>query len=84
MDKDRKIFGVDISKDVFDVVDHKGNHDRFSNDAGGFSKFKKTLHAKALIVMEATGYSISKIERMINNGKLPSYKFNKLRRIKKG
>jgi hypothetical protein len=50
MDKDRKIFGVDISKDVFDVVDHTGKHEQFSNDARGFSKFKKTLPDKALVV----------------------------------
>lgn len=43
---------------------------------------RKELYSKKE-VMEATGYSISKIERMINNGKLPSYKFNKLRRIKR-
>ena len=56
MNKDRKIFGVDISKDVFDVVDHTGSHDQYSNNGQGFSKFKKLLPAGALVVMEATGY----------------------------
>ena len=56
MNKDRKIFGVDISKDVFDVVDHTGSHDQYCNDGQGFSKFKKSLPARALVVMEATGY----------------------------
>ena len=56
MDKDREIFGVDISKDVFDVVDHTGAHDQYRNDGQGFSKFKKSLPAGALVVMEATGY----------------------------
>jgi transposase len=56
MNKDRKIFGVDISKDVFDVVDHTGSHDQYCNDGQGFSKFKKSLPAGALVVMEATGY----------------------------
>lgn len=56
MNKDRKIFGVDISKDVFDVVDHTGSHDQYCNDGQGFSKFKKLLPAGALVVMEATGY----------------------------
>jgi transposase len=56
MNKDMKIFGVDISKDFFDVVDQSGNHDQFGNDAQGFSKFKKTLPTNALVVMEATGY----------------------------
>jgi len=56
MNKDMKIFGVDISKDVFDVVDQSDKHDQFGNDAQGFSKFKKALPSNALVVMEATGY----------------------------
>jgi transposase len=56
MNKDKEIFGVDISKDFFDVVDQSHSHDQFGNDAQGFSKFKKTLPANALVVMEATGY----------------------------
>lgn len=56
MNKDKKFFGVDISKDLFDVVDQIGNHDQFINNAQGFSKFKKTLPDNALVVMEATGY----------------------------
>lgn len=56
MNKDKKIFGVDISKDVFDVVDDKNKHSQYGNDAQGFSKFKKALPSNALVVMEATGY----------------------------
>lgn len=56
MNKDKEIFGVDISKDFFDVVDQSDRHDQFGNDAKEFSKFKKTLPANALVVMEATGY----------------------------
>lgn len=56
MNKDKKIFGVDISKAVFDVVDQSGKHDQFGNDAQGFSKFKKRLPDNALVIMEATGY----------------------------
>jgi transposase len=56
MNKDKKIFGVDISKDFFDVVDQSGNHDQYGNDAQGFSKFKKALPSNALVLMEATGY----------------------------
>jgi len=47
---------VDISKDVFDVVDYCGSHHRYTNDAKGFSRFSKTLCAESLVVMEATGY----------------------------
>jgi transposase len=56
MDKSTRIFGVDISKDVFDVMDVEKNHSQYSNDAQGFSKFKKALPKEALVVMEATGY----------------------------
>lgn len=56
MNKDKEIFGVDISKDVFDVVSQSGKHDQFVNDAQGFSKFKRSLPNNALVIMEATGY----------------------------
>lgn len=56
MTKDMKIFGVDISKDYFDVVDQRDNHDQYGNDTQGFSQFKKSLPQNALVVMEATGY----------------------------
>ena len=49
-------FGIDISKDVFDVVDSYGNHHQFSNDFKGFKAFKKLLDKESHCVMEATGY----------------------------
>ena len=36
MTKITKIYRVDISKDVFDVMDEHGAHQKFSNDPGGF------------------------------------------------
>ncbi|WP_029034523.1 IS110 family transposase [Salinimicrobium terrae] len=56
MNKCNQIYGVDISKNVFDVVDSKGNHSQFKNDAKGFKAFQKALPGDALVVMEATGY----------------------------
>lgn len=56
MNKDKKIFGVDISKDYFDVVDQDNIHAQYGNDAQGFSKFRQTLPENVLVVMEATGY----------------------------
>lgn len=56
MDKSKEIYGVDISKDVFDVVDCNGKHFQYSNDIKGFKSFKKKLVPEALVVMEATGY----------------------------
>ena len=56
MNKCNQIYGVDISKNVFDVVDSKGNHSQFKNDGNGFKAFLKALPTDALVVMEATGY----------------------------
>ncbi len=56
MNKYTKIFGVDISKDVFDVYGSKSGHDQFKNDASGFRSFLKSLPKESLVVMEATGY----------------------------
>ena len=56
MYKYNEIFGVDISKDVFDVSNTKEAHSQFSNDLEGFKKFTKKLSKETLVVMEATGY----------------------------
>ena len=56
MIKNKQIYGVDISKNVFDVVDSVGKHSQFSNDPKGFKMFLKSLSSEALVVMEATGY----------------------------
>lgn len=56
MDKDKKTFGIDISKDSFDVMDCSGNYYQFSNNLKGFSKFLKLLDSNSHCVMEATGY----------------------------
>lgn len=56
MNKDMKYFGIDISKDVFDVMDSKGTYFQFTNDYKGFKKFLKVLDKNSHCVMEATGY----------------------------
>ncbi|SDL26440.1 Transposase [Salinimicrobium catena] len=56
MNKCNQIYGVDISKDVFDVADSAGKHYQFSNDSNGFKSFLKSLSDQDLVVMEATGY----------------------------
>lgn len=56
MNEDKEILGVDISKKTFDVMDTNGLHSTYSNDPSGFSKFRKVLGSKSLVVMEATGY----------------------------
>jgi len=56
MNKYKETFGVDISKDVFDVHGNIKGHNQYKNDEYGFRKFLKELPKGVLIVMEATGY----------------------------
>jgi len=56
MSKYKEIFGVDISKDVFDVYGSESGHNQFKNDASGFKSFLKGLPKESLVIMEATGY----------------------------
>ena len=56
MNKDTNYYGIDISKDVFDVMDQKGVHYQFKNAQKGFIEFLKILTKKSHFVMEATGY----------------------------
>ncbi len=56
MNKDMIYFGIDISKDVFDVMDSNGNYFQFTNDFKGFKKFVRLLNKNSHCVMEATGY----------------------------
>ena len=56
MNKDTNYYGIDISKDVFDVMDQKGVHYQFKNTQKGFKEFLEILTKKSHCVMEATGY----------------------------
>ncbi|AOW21963.1 transposase [Urechidicola croceus] len=56
MDKDKKIYGIDISKKVFDVYTQETGHHQFKNDEKGFVLFAKRLKKGSVVVMEATGY----------------------------
>ncbi len=56
MNKDKEIYGIDISKKVFDVYSVKSGHRQLTNDDKGFKLFIKSLPETALVVMEATGY----------------------------
>jgi len=55
MNKNKHFFGIDISKDVFDVVDHQDNHHQYPNDQSGFREFRKILTKQTHCVMEVTG-----------------------------
>ncbi|MBV7270744.1 transposase [Winogradskyella luteola] len=56
MTKDKEIYGIDISKSVFDVYSLQGGHIQLKNDDKGFKSLLKTLPQNTLVVMEATGY----------------------------
>ncbi len=55
MSKCKEFFGIDISKDVFDVMDSSEKHHQFKNDPSGFKEFGKLLNENSHCVMEATG-----------------------------
>jgi transposase len=55
MDKVTNFYGIDISKDVFDVMDDQRHHRQFSNNKKGFLLFKKWIRPASWCVMEATG-----------------------------
>ena len=56
MNKDKEIYGIDISKQVFDVYSEGSGHLQLANDEKGFRKLLKHLPEHSLVVMEATGY----------------------------
>ena len=56
MNKDKEIYGIDISKDVFDVYNESSGHVQFKNTETGFKSLLISLPKTALVVMEATGY----------------------------
>ena len=55
MNKNKQFLGIDISKDVFDVVDHQDHHHQYSNNQSGFKEFHKILTQQSHCVMEVTG-----------------------------
>ena len=55
MNKSTLIFGIDISKDTFDVYGSRLGHKSYANTKEGFSSFLKVLDGNSHCVMEATG-----------------------------
>jgi len=55
MNKNKHFYGIDISKDVFDVMDQSDKHSSFSNTMKGFKEFRKKLPPDSVVIMEATG-----------------------------
>ena len=71
MIKKKDCIGIDISKDVFDVVDEKGAHIVYSNDYKGFKIFLKKLTKTSHCVMEATGYYYSQLAYFLLENEIP-------------
>ena len=55
MDKFTQYFGIDISKDFFDVATDQDDHFQLENSKAGFKQLKKKLPEGAVCVMEVTG-----------------------------
>ncbi|WP_397362259.1 IS110 family transposase [Olleya sp. R77988] len=73
MTKDKKFYGIDISKNVFDVYSKTKGHYQLQNDEKGFKQLLKSLPKKALVVMEATGYYHYRLAQFLyKNGVLVS------------
>ena len=70
MNKDKEIYGIDISKDVIDVYSIETGHQSFNNGAQGFKSFKKPLNKDALVVMEATGYYRYRFAQFLHKNKV--------------
>lgn len=73
MNKDKKIYGIDISKSVFDIYSEASGHLQFNNDVKGFKLLLESLPTGALVVMEATGYYHYRLAQFLyKNGVLVS------------
>ncbi|MFB9106688.1 transposase [Algibacter miyuki] len=55
MNENTNYFGIDISKDVFDVMGSDGLFHQFSNELTGFKRFIKLMGSNPHCVMESTG-----------------------------
>jgi transposase len=51
MNKYKETFGVDISKDVFDVHGSKAGHNQQKNDESGLKKLLRELPDNSLVFM---------------------------------
>lgn len=70
MNKYKETFGVDISKDVFDVHSSVNGHNQFKNDEKGFASFLKAVQPDSLVVMEATGYYHYRLAQFLYKNKV--------------
>ena len=69
MNKYNHYYGIDISKDVSDVMDERGSHYQIENRSIGFKQVKKKIQERSCCVREATGvYQIPLAEFLYERG----------------
>jgi len=67
MNKYKEIYGIDISKDVFDVYGSQTGHKQFKNDERGFKNLLNHLLNNSLVVMESIGYYHYRLAQFLFN-----------------
>ena len=72
-------FGIDISKETFDVVNKKSKHYQFSNDNKGFTKFNKIITEGSICVMEVTGIYHLRLAKFLHAKNIATAVVNPLR-----
>ena len=69
MNKYNHYYGIDISKDVFDVMDERGSHYQIENTSTGFKQVKKKIQERSGCVREASGvYQVPLAEFLYERG----------------
>lgn len=79
MKKYTNFYGIDVSKDTFDVMDAQGKHSQFSNNSAGFKKFLKELKNTDLCVLEVTGVYHLLLSNYLYSNNIPVSVENPLR-----
>ena len=70
MNKYKETYGVDISKEVFDVYGSLKGHLQFKNTEVGFKSFLRSLPEGVLVIMEATGYYHYRFAQFLYNNEV--------------
>ncbi|MDA3854221.1 MAG: IS110 family transposase [Bacteroidales bacterium] len=72
-------FGIDVSKETFDVTNKEGKHLHYSNNKKGFLKFHKMIPKGSLCLMEATGIYHLCLAKFLHSKEIATSVVNPLR-----